>query len=71
LQNGHAIGEIDAAAHDQTHARDLGGFMGADNAGKAVAVGDRQRLDAEPGGLVEEFFAGTRAAQEGMEMLPV
>ena len=46
-ENRHAIGEIEAAADDQADARGLGGFMGADDAGKAVAVGDRQRLDAE------------------------
>ena len=63
-EDGHAIGEIEAAADDQAHARGLGGLMGADDAGEAVAVGDRQRLDAEPGGLVEQFLAGTRPAQE-------
>jgi hypothetical protein len=38
--------------------------MSADNAGNAVAVGDRQRLDAELGCLFEQFLARARAAQE-------
>src|ERR1019366_2829012 len=60
----HAMGEIEVAAGDQAHARGLGGLMSADDAGEAVAVGDRQCLDAELCGLVEQFFTGTRTAQE-------
>ena len=63
-KNGHAIGKIEAAADDQTHTRCLGGFMGANDPGKAVAVGDRQRLDAEPGCLVKQLLARTRPAQK-------
>src|ERR1700680_3094458 len=46
----HAVGEVDAAADDQAHAGCLGGLMGADDAGEAVAVCDSERPDAEPGG---------------------
>ena len=42
----------------------LGGFMRADDAGERVAVGDGERLDADRGGLGEQFLAGRRAAQE-------
>ena len=41
-----AIGQIEPAADDQPDAGRLGRLMGADDAGEAVAVGDRQRLDA-------------------------
>ncbi len=63
-EDGHAVGEIEAAADDQAHARCLGGFMGADDAGEAVAIDDGERLDAELCGLGEQFLAGTRPAQK-------
>jgi dihydrofolate reductase len=43
----HAVGEVDAVADDQAHADCLGGLMGADDAGEAVAVDDGERLDAQ------------------------
>ena len=52
-EDGHTVGEIEAAAHNQAHAGLLGGLMGADDAGEAVAVDDRERLDAELCGLGE------------------
>ncbi len=63
-EDGHTVGEIEAAAHNQAHAGLFGGLMGADDAGEAVAVGDRQRRDAELSGLGEQFLAGTRPAQK-------
>ncbi len=64
-QDRRAVGQIEAAADDQPDAGRLGGLVGADDAGEAVAIGDRQRLDAACGGLDEQLLAGTRAAQEG------
>ena len=58
-QDRHAVGEIEPAADDQPDAGRLGRLMGADDAGEAVAVDDGQRLDAEDGGLREQFLAGT------------
>ena len=46
-QDGHAVGEIEAAADDQSDAGHLGGFMGAHDAGETVAVGDGERFDPE------------------------
>ena len=63
-QDGHAVGQIEPAADDQADAGHLGGLMGADDAGEAVAVDDGQRLDAEDGGVREQFLAGRCAAQE-------
>ena len=63
-QDGHAVGEIEAAADDQADAGNLRGLMGADDTGEAVAVDDGQRLDAEQGGMREQFLAGRRAPQE-------
>ena len=53
-EDGHAIGKIEAAADNQAHAGCLGGLMGADDAGEAVAIDDGERLDAEDGGLREQ-----------------
>ena len=63
-EDGHAAGEVEAAADNQAHAGCLGGLMGADDAGEAVAIDDGERLDAEDGGLGEQFLAGTRPAQK-------
>ena len=63
-ENGHAVGEIELAADDQSHARRLRRFMRADDAGQRTAVDDRHRLDAQGGGLLEQFLAGTRPAQK-------
>ena len=56
-EDGHAVGEIESAADDQSHARRLRGLMRADDAGERIAVDDRHRLDAQGGGLLEQFLA--------------
>src|SRR5450759_3802145 len=63
-ENGHAVGEIESTADDQSHARRLRRFMRADDAGERIAIDDRQRLDAQGGGMFEQFLAGTRPAQK-------
>ncbi len=63
-QHRHAIGEIEAAANDKPYPGVLRRHMGADNAGQAVAVGNRQLLDAEIRGLGEQLLAGTGPAQK-------
>ena len=45
-EDGHAVGQIEAATDNQSHAGRLGGLMGANNSSDAVAVDDRQRFDA-------------------------
>ncbi len=63
-QHRHAVVEIEPAADDQAHAGRLGGLVGADDAGERIAVDDRQRLDAEERGLLEQVLAGAGPAQE-------
>ena len=63
-QHRHAVGEIQAAADDQADAGDLGGFMGAHDAGETVAVDDGERFDPEQRGLREQFLAGRRPPQK-------
>ncbi len=57
--------EDQLAADDQPHPGDLGRFVGPNDPGEAVAVGDRQGFKAADGGLPEQFLAGTGAAQKG------
>ena len=59
-----AVGQVEPAADDQPHARRLRRLVRADDAGEAVAVGDRQGLDAEHGRLGEQLLARAGAAQE-------
>ena len=59
-----AIGQVEPAADDQPHARGLRRLVRAHDAGEAVAVGDRQGLEAEHGCLGEQLLAGAGAAQE-------
>jgi len=63
-EDGHAVREIEAAAHDQAASGRLRRLMGANDAGQAVAVNDRERLYAELCGLHEQFIAGAGASQE-------
>ncbi len=63
-ENPGAVGEIEPATDDQTHAGHLGGFMGADDAGDGVVVANRDGLDAGEGGLAEQLLAAGGAAQE-------
>jgi hypothetical protein len=64
-QHRHTVDEIETAADDQPHAGGLRGLMGADDAGQAVAIDDRQRLDAQHRRLGKQLLAGTRSPQEG------
>jgi hypothetical protein len=63
-QHRHAIDQIEPAADDHPDARDLGRFVRADDARERVAVDDRKALDADRGGMREQFLAGRRAPQE-------
>ena len=54
-EDGHAISEIEAAAHDQAHARCLGGLMG----GKfAAAAGGLKFKEAQTSMLVADARSG-------------
>lgn len=63
-QHRHAVGEVEAAADDETHARRPGGLMGPDDAGQRIAVDDAERLDAEHRRLRKQFFGAARSTQE-------
>lgn len=63
-QDGGLIDELDAAADYQADPGRLGGFLGADETGDSVSVGDGERLQIADGGLSEQLIAPARAAQE-------
>jgi len=65
-QHGRAAGKIEAAADDQADAGFLGALVGADDAGKGVAVGDGDRLHAQDGGACDQFLDLRGAAQEAV-----
>ena len=58
------IGKIKAAADNKTDPDLLCRVMGAHNAGKAVAIGDRNRLMAERGRSQHQLVRMRGAAQE-------
>ena len=64
-QDRGTVGEFQPAADNQPDAGRLRRLMGADDAGQAIAIGDRQGGEPAGGGLVEQFLAGAGAAQEG------
>ena len=63
-QHAGAIHQVQPAANDQPDAGDLGGLVGAHDAGDRVAIDDGQGLDPAAGRLVEQVLAGAGPPQE-------
>ena len=63
-EQARTVGEIEAAADDKPDADHFRRMMRAHDAGKAVAVGDRDRLMAERRGGQHQLVGMRRAAQE-------
>lgn len=64
-QNGSFIDELHATADNQTNAGSLRSFMGSDNAGDAVQVGNGKRLETARGGLNKKLITPARSTQKG------
>ncbi len=61
----------DLRADDEFHAKLLGGHVGADHAGQAVAIGHRHGRIAQLGGAIHQFLRMRRAFEEGEVRLGV
>ena len=60
-QNGSFIDELHATADNQTNAGSLCSFMGSDNAGDAIPVGNGKRLKTARGGLNKKLITPARS----------